>query len=71
MYKEADQVLEDEIIGKKAIAETSIGPDQNGKVEFKGASWDATSDVLINPGEQVTIISNRSILLIVKPSKSL
>lgn len=62
--------LEDEFLGKIGIAETFIGPGQNGKVDFKGTSWDATSDDIIDKGEQVTIIGNDSILLIVKSTKS-
>ena len=57
-------------LGKIGIAETFIGPGQNGKVDFKGTSWDATSDDIIDKGEQVTIIGNDSILLIVKSTKS-
>jgi membrane protein implicated in regulation of membrane protease activity len=62
--------LEDEFLGKTGIAETFIGPGQNGKVDFKGTSWDARSDDIIDKGEQVTIIGNDSILLIVKSTKS-
>jgi membrane protein implicated in regulation of membrane protease activity len=62
--------LEDEFLGKTGIAETFIGPGQNGKVDFKGTSWDARSDDIIDRGEQVTIIGNDSILLIVKSTKS-
>lgn len=63
--------LEDEFLGKTGVAETFIGPGQNGKVDFKGTSWDASSDDIIDKGEQVTIIGNESILLIVKSTKSL
>lgn len=70
MYREADQVLEDELIGKRAIAETDILPDQQGKVDFRGTIWDASSDEAVKAGETVTIVGNQSILLIVKPTKS-
>ncbi|MBA2561775.1 MAG: NfeD family protein [Chitinophagaceae bacterium] len=63
--------IEDEFIGKTGKAETFIGPKQNGKVDFKGTSWDACSEDLIEKGEKVTIIGNESILLIVKSTKSL
>ncbi len=66
MYREGPRVLEDEYIGKIASAETAITPQDNGKVEFKGASWDAKSDDYIVPGQKVQIIETRSILLIVK-----
>lgn len=61
--------IEDEFIGKIGIAETFIGPGQNGKVDFKGTSWDAKSDDIIAKGENVTVVGNDSILLIVKSTK--
>ena len=66
MYREGPTVLEHEYIGKIALAETAITPNENGKVEFKGTSWDAKSDDYIIPGQKVEIIETRSILLIVK-----
>jgi len=66
MNQEGTKVLEDEYIGKIALAETAITPAENGKVEFKGASWDAKSDENIIAGQKVEIIETRSILLIVK-----
>ena len=62
--------IEDEFIGKTGKAETFIGPGQNGKVDFKGTSWDAKSDDIIEKGENVTVIGNESILLIVKSTKN-
>lgn len=63
--------IEDEFLGKTGKAETFIGPGQNGKVDFKGTSWDARSEDTIQKGENVTIIGNDSILLIVKSTKTL
>ncbi|RZL18755.1 MAG: NfeD family protein [Pedobacter sp.] len=63
--------LEDEYIGKVAKAETSIGPGNSGKVEFRGTSWDANSDDMILAGENVIITETQSIKLIVKSIKSL
>ena len=63
-------VLEDEIIGKTAKAETAILPGEGGRVYFKGTSWKASSTESINQGEEVTIIGNESINLIVKPSRT-
>jgi membrane protein implicated in regulation of membrane protease activity len=60
------ELIEDEFIGKTGIAETSIAPGINGKVAFKGTTWDATSDSIIEKGQQVLITGNDSILLIVK-----
>ena len=67
--KHSNEILEDEFLGKTGIAETSIGPGQNGKIDFKGTSWDARSEDIIEKGENVIIIGNESILLIVKSSK--
>jgi len=69
--KKYPQVLEDEYVGKIALAETPLGPGINGKVEFKGASWDALSEDAIAPGENVIITETRSILLIVKSTKQI
>lgn len=64
-------VLQDEIIGKTAKAETQILPGQQGKVYFRGTSWSASSADAINKGEEVSIIGHDSIVLIVKSLKSL
>ena len=61
--------LEDEFIGKTGKAETSIGPGSDGKVSFKGTTWDARSEDVIAKGETVIITGNESILLIVKSTK--
>jgi len=66
--KHSSELIEDEFLGKTGIAETYIGPGRNGKVDFKGTSWDASSEDVIEKGERVTIIGNESILLIVKSS---
>ena len=63
--------IEDELIGKTAIAQTDITPGNKGKVDFKGTIWDAISNDTIIKGEQVTIIGNESILLIVTSNKTL
>ena len=63
------QILEDEFLGKIGIAETPITPGSNGKIDFKGTSWQAASEDIIAAGENVEIIGNESILLIVKSTK--
>ena len=68
--KLSTELLEDEFLGKTAIAQTNITPGKNGKVDFKGTSWDACSEDVIDQGENVTIIVNDSILLIVKSTKT-
>ena len=68
--RKASNEIEDELIGKTGRAETYIGPGLNGKIEFRGTSWDATSEDSIEKGDPVKIIGNDSILLIVKSSKT-
>ena len=63
--------IEHELIGKVAKALSSIGPGQNGKVDFKGTTWDAASSDVIAKGENVLITGNESILLIVKSTKAI
>jgi len=63
--------LEDEFLGKTGRAETLIGPGIDGKVYFKGTSWDARSTDMIQPGENVVIIGNESILLLVQSVKTI
>ncbi len=67
--KTSTEVIENEFIGKTAIVETEISPGRNGKVDFRGVSWDASSDETIAPGQTVTIIGTKSIVLIVKSNK--
>jgi inner membrane protein len=69
--KHSTELLEDEFLGKTAKAITSISPAENGKVDFKGTTWQAASEDTIEKGENVIIIGNESILLLVKSTKSL
>lgn len=69
--KQRSELLEDEFLGKTALAETSISPHENGKVEFKGTIWQAASEDVIAKGETVVITGNDSILLHVKSMKDL
>lgn len=62
----SNAILEDEFLGKMAIAETDIVPGRTGKVDFKGTSWQAVSNDPINAGESVIITGNDSIVLTVK-----
>ncbi|TCD03506.1 NfeD family protein [Pedobacter psychroterrae] len=62
-------LLEDEIIGKTAVASTSFLPGRTGKVYFKGASWDAQAEEPINEGDELTIIGYESIVLTVTLKK--
>ncbi|MFW5850589.1 MAG: NfeD family protein [Bacteroidota bacterium] len=56
--------LEDEFIGKQAIALTDF--EQNhGRIEYKGAAWGALSTDKIKKGDRVTITQKDSITLTV------
>jgi inner membrane protein len=68
--KPTSEVIEDEFIGKTAIAETNIAPGMNGKVAFKGTSWDAITEDMVHKGENVLIVGNESIILKVKSTKT-
>jgi inner membrane protein len=70
LVKKQSSEIEDEFIGKTGRSETAITPGKNGKVYFKGTSWDAASEDVIGPDENVTIVGNESILLIVKSTKT-
>ncbi len=65
--KEQNDFLNDEFIGRLAVAETEIGPGKEGKVTFKGTLWTARSVDEIKPGQTVEIIDTESICLLVKP----
>ncbi|MEO6838701.1 MAG: NfeD family protein [Ginsengibacter sp.] len=67
--KHSSELLEDEFLGKTAKAETDISPGKNGKVDFKGTTWQASSEDIVEKGENVIIIGNESILLLVKSTK--
>jgi inner membrane protein len=69
--KHSTELLEDEFLGKTAKAIAPISPGENGKVDFKGTTWQAASEDIIEKGENVIIIGNESILLLVKSTKHL
>jgi len=68
--KHPSELLEDEFLGKTAKAETDISPGHNGKIDFKGTTWQAASEDTIEKGDNVIIVGNESILLHVKSTKS-
>jgi membrane protein implicated in regulation of membrane protease activity len=67
---ERNEVLEDEFIGKTAVAQTDIAPGQTGKVEFKGTNWEARTTDMISKGDKVLISGTESITLIVNSIKA-
>ncbi len=63
-----NQNEEDDFIGQHAIVTKKITPTEPGKVEFKGADWEAEAESDLDVGAHVTIIARESIKFIVKPS---
>lgn len=63
------EAVEDEFTGKEAVAVEDFGPDNKGKVEFKGTSWKAESSSGIKAGQTVVIVEKDSFKLIVEPKK--
>ena len=56
----------DEFLGKSARAVAAITAGGEGKVEFKGAHWNAIAEDDINPGQVVTISARDGLQLTVK-----
>jgi membrane protein implicated in regulation of membrane protease activity len=61
--------IEDEFTGKEALVLSDIGPENTGKVEFKGTTWKAESKSEIKEGQHVIILEKENFKLIVKPKK--
>jgi inner membrane protein len=68
-YSKEDRsgAVEDEFTGKEAIATADFGSVKDGKVEFKGTTWNAQSESEIKKGQTVIIIQKESFKLIVEP----
>ena len=58
---------DEEFLEREVRVVTSITPDTTGKVEFKGASWNARSTAALNPGDKAVIIERDGLLLTVRP----
>ena len=61
--------IEDEFTGKEAVAVGDFDAEKNGKVEFKGTTWNAESKSKIHDGQIVIIVEKNSFKLIVEPKK--
>jgi membrane protein implicated in regulation of membrane protease activity len=57
------EALEEEFIGKTAIAEIEFKKGVPGKINFKGTHWTAIADSDLEPGDQVKIINKESLTL--------
>ena len=58
--------LSSDILGQRAVVVARIHPGQPGKVELRGANWQAESSEILDPGTQVRVIKQESILLTVE-----
>lgn len=62
--------VEDEFIGKTVrVVRTIGGGEETGKVEHKGAEWNARCNEELSPGRFATVIRRDGLELIVKPNK--
>jgi len=60
------QEVDEEFLNKEARVVTAINAQTNGKVEFKGAHWNARSSETLSPGDTAIIIAREGLLLTVK-----
>jgi membrane protein implicated in regulation of membrane protease activity len=67
--EELSKEVEDEFTGREAVVTAAFEPGQTGKVEFKGTSWKAESEVPVHEGDRVIIKEKQSFKLIVEPKK--
>ena len=61
--------VEDEFTGIEAVAVTDLAPAKQGKVDFKGTTWQAESDSVIRSGQIVIVIKKENFKLFVEPKK--
>lgn len=58
---------DEEFIDKEVRVIAAITADRTGKVELKGANWNARSTIALNPGDMAVIVSRDGLLLTVRP----
>lgn len=68
--EDRSDAVEDEFTGKEGIALSGFGPGRDGKVEFKGTTWNAESKSEISEGQSVVVMSKESFKLNVKPKNN-
>ena len=64
--KSPDHDLASEVVGQRAVVTVRIQPGQPGKVELRGANWQAESSETLEAGAQVRIVKQESIALTVE-----
>ncbi len=57
----------DDEVGGKVIVQDDLVPGEKGHVEFKGATWQALSEVPLAAGATAIIVAHEGITLIIKP----
>ena len=57
--------LASEVIGQRAVVTVRIQPGQPGKVELRGANWQAEANETLESGAQVRVVKQESITLTV------
>ncbi len=67
MYQTDREDPDEEFIGHFGTSLSKIEPTGQGKVEFKGTNWSATSKSTIDIGQKVKIINKEGLLLTVEP----
>ncbi len=61
--------VQSEYVGHSGVAITDIAGGGEGKIEFQGTDWRATSDDAIEKGSRVVIIGHKNLTLKVKTDK--
>jgi inner membrane protein len=61
------RAAEEEFLGKPAKVISPLGPGREGKIEFKGASWNARAEQDLPAGAPVTITAREGLWLTVVP----
>lgn len=64
--KSRDEELE-EYLGKQCVVTVKISPGHSGKVDFRGAQWEASSSSTVQKGQHVVIKKVEGIHLTVEP----
>lgn len=68
-FKRAQVAGKENLIGMIGLVEDSISPDSSGKVFINSEYWNASSEVRIEKGQSVEVVSAEGLNLIVRPTK--
>ena len=61
------RATEEEFLDKEVRVLAAIAPGQPGKVEFKGATWNARAEAPLQPGDAAIIVGRDGLQLQVRP----